>query len=71
MARIILVLLLLMAGPMMAADDESKAENEKPPVPEAKVSTTQHEMKLGGKAISYTATAGTMLMKNERVSRWH
>ena len=65
MTRIMLALLLLMAGPLVAAADESMAENEKPPVPEAKVSTTQHEMKLGGKAISYTATAGTMLMKND------
>lgn len=66
MIRIMLVLLLLIAAPLMAVADESKSENEKPPVPEAKVSTTQHEMKLGGKAISYTATAGTMLMKNDK-----
>ena len=50
----------------MAATDESKPDSEKPPVPEAKVSTTQHEMKLGGKVISYTATAGTMLMKDDK-----
>jgi carboxypeptidase C (cathepsin A) len=66
MTRLIFALLLLIASPLMAATDESKIQSEKSPVPEAKIFTTQHEMKLGGKTLSYTATAGTMLMKNDK-----
>jgi carboxypeptidase C (cathepsin A) len=66
MTKTILAFLLLIGSPLLVAADESKSESETTPVPEAKVSTTKHEMKLGGKAISYTATAGTMLMKNDK-----
>ena len=65
MTRTILALLLLVGSPLMATADENPAGAEEAPVPEARVFTTQHEMKLGGKTISYTATAGTLLMKND------
>jgi len=39
---------------------------EKPPIPEAKTSVTSHSIKINGKKLSYTATAGTMLMKNAK-----
>ena len=45
------------------AQDEPE---EKPPVPEAKTSVTSHSIKINGKKLSYTATAGTMMMKNAK-----
>jgi len=36
------------------------------PTPEAKVWTSKHEIKVGGSVLPYTATAGTMLMKNDK-----
>lgn len=35
-------------------------------IPEAKVWTSKHQISLDGKTISYTAHAGTMLMKNDK-----
>ena len=66
--------LLALAVPAMAAGsgdppdakakgDAATAPDEKP-VPEAKVWVTRHQIKMGGKALAYTATAGTMLIKN-------
>lgn len=34
--------------------------------PEGKVSVTRHQLHLGGAVIPYTATAGTLLMKNDK-----
>jgi carboxypeptidase C (cathepsin A) len=34
--------------------------------PEAKVWTTRHEIRIGGGVLAYTATAGTMLIKNDK-----
>ena len=34
--------------------------------PEGKVSVTRHTVRIGGATIPYTATAGTLLMKNEK-----
>jgi len=53
---------VLAAGPESAGD--SPPAPEKPP--EAKVYTSEHQARIGGKAIKYTATAGTMLMKNDK-----
>jgi carboxypeptidase C (cathepsin A) len=65
MTRITLLALLLMCSTTVFSADEG--EVTKPgAAPEAKVFTTQHELKLAGKIISYTATAGTMLMKNDK-----
>ena len=44
--------------------DPAKAKNDS--IPKAKVYTSQHQIKLSGKTIKYTATAGTMLMKNNK-----
>jgi carboxypeptidase C (cathepsin A) len=46
-------------------DDASKGDAEQPP-PQAKVSVTRHQVRMGGKTIAYAATAGTMLMKNDK-----
>jgi carboxypeptidase C (cathepsin A) len=44
---------------------EDKTKEEKP-IPEPKVWTSRHQIKIGGKAVDYEATAGTLLMKNEK-----
>jgi carboxypeptidase C (cathepsin A) len=64
MPKLALILLSLLAlGTAYAAEEASQAKPEE--TPEAKVSVTTHEMKIGGKTIKYTATAGTMLMQDE------
>ena len=36
------------------------------PVPEARVWVTRHKARIGGSTLAYTATAGTILMKNDK-----
>jgi carboxypeptidase C (cathepsin A) len=66
--------LLWLTSPMLQAADEPKPpaeadkqdkEKEKP-IPEPKVWTSKHQIRLGGKAIDYEATTGTLMMKNEK-----
>ena len=64
--RLIIALTVLLAGTGLAFAEESGGDAASQDVPEAKVVTTQHELKLGGQTIKYTATAGTMLMKNKQ-----
>jgi len=45
--------------------DNDKAD-KKDEVPEAKVWVTKHQVQIGGTKLAYTATAGTMLMKNDK-----
>ena len=40
-------------------------ENENVPVPPEKPSVTHHDMTLGGKSLHYTATAGTLIIRDE------
>lgn len=49
------------------APPESKEERPKEPKkpPEEKTSQTKHTIRIGGKDLNYTATAGTMLLKKE------
>lgn len=42
-----------------------KAEKKTPPPPEEKVSQTKHSARIGGQEIKYSATAGTILLKQE------
>lgn len=42
------------------------SETKPAPSPEAKVWVTKHEMKFGGGTLAYTATAGTMLIRNDK-----
>jgi carboxypeptidase C (cathepsin A) len=44
---------------------ESEAPKYEPPKPEEKIVTTHHQITLGGVAVPYTATAGTLLLKEE------
>jgi carboxypeptidase C (cathepsin A) len=46
-------------------DKQDQAKEEKP-VPEPKLTTSRHQIRIGGKAIAYEATAGTLLMKNDK-----
>ncbi|MDF0534190.1 hypothetical protein PY479_07865 [Shewanella sp. A32] len=45
---------------------EKEESKTPPPKPEAKVSVTDHSMRIDGTKIDYVATAGTMLMKNDK-----
>src|SRR6266850_978288 len=45
--------------------EEKPKDEKKPPIPEEKVVQTKHSLKIDGKEIKYTATAGTMLLKLE------
>ena len=44
---------------------ERPKDEKKPPVPEEKSVVTKHSLKIDGKEIKYTATAGTILLKLE------
>ena len=39
--------------------------NESTPIPPERASVTHHELTLGGKTLKYTATAGTLLIRDE------
>jgi carboxypeptidase C (cathepsin A) len=55
------------APPAEQQDKQSKDDKqEKPAIPEPKVWTSRHQIKLGGKAIDYEATTGTLMMKDEK-----
>jgi len=44
---------------------EKPKDEKKPPIPEEKNVVTKHSLKIDGKEIKYTATAGTILLKLE------
>lgn len=52
----------------LALAEEQAAAKDKPAAeaPKAKVSVTQHSTTIAGKKINYTATAGTILMKDDK-----
>lgn len=63
-----LVLVLLLPLTASAQPAEKKAEGAprwEPPKPEEKSVTTRHRVSVGGTEIPYTATAGTLLLKEE------
>jgi carboxypeptidase C (cathepsin A) len=45
--------------------DDSKEPPKDTPVPPEKSSVTHHELSIGGKSLKYTATAGTLLIRDE------
>ena len=51
--------------PPAEQDKKDKGKDEKP-VPEPKLWTSRHQIRIGGKAVDYEATAGTLLMKNDK-----
>jgi carboxypeptidase C (cathepsin A) len=53
------------ANPDQHNDQHKDADKENTPVPPEKASATHHELTLGGKTLKYTATAGTLLIRDE------
>jgi carboxypeptidase C (cathepsin A) len=55
----------------MADKDEKKPEEKKEekPTPKDNLVVTQHKVRIGGKEIKYTVTAGTMIIKEETPDR--
>ncbi len=66
----LLSILSLVPVPASAEEPAAKPAAEKKdadkPVPQDKVSRTQHTITLGGQKIAYTATAGTLVLKDEQ-----
>lgn len=61
----VLAFLLLLPCPMALAGEEGAAEAAAA-APEAKTWVSRHEVGIGGRSYRYTATAGTMLMRNDK-----
>lgn len=69
------LLLCILATPAVAADAaessaavadaDATAKAGGKPVPQAKTWVTRHQIRMGGATLAYTATAGTLLMKND------
>jgi carboxypeptidase C (cathepsin A) len=51
--------------PAAGADQHKDADKDNIPVPPEKPSVTHHEATLGGKSLKYTATAGTLVIRDE------
>ena len=52
--------------PKPAAEQDKQDKKDEKPIPEPKVWTSKHQIKIGGKAVDYEATAGTLMMKNDK-----
>jgi carboxypeptidase C (cathepsin A) len=52
-------------NPASGADQHKEAEKEAAQVPSEKTVTTRHELTLAGKELKYTATVGTLLIRDE------
>ena len=55
----------LAAPPAAAAESHKDADKDSTPVPPEKPVTTKHELALGGKTLKYTATTGTLTIRDE------
>jgi carboxypeptidase C (cathepsin A) len=62
------VLLFAAAAGAAAADKPAGDEGKKPAAeaPKSEQSVTQHSLAIGGKTISYTATAGTLVVRDDK-----
>lgn len=66
--------LLTACGPAVGASEEPSGQAESKPkgqpadLPKAEQSATQHKIVIGGATISYTATAGTLIVRNAQDS---
>jgi carboxypeptidase C (cathepsin A) len=49
----------------MTKDEQEKNAQEKRPTPEEQLSVTKHSVTIGGQQIAYTATAGTLILREE------
>lgn len=61
----LLMALCMLSSLTLAADQETAATAELPEIPEAQLFTSEHEIRIDGDRIKYTATAGTLLMHDE------
>ncbi len=61
-----LMLGLLAAAPAFADDADSKSDSKAAPIPKEQKSVTHHSVSVDGKSISYDATAGTLLIKDDK-----
>lgn len=50
---------------MSESNDKKEEKNEKYPEPKEQISQTQHSVSINGQEISYTVTAGTIILKEE------
>src|SRR5690348_2020194 len=58
-----------LAAQALAADDAAGAKPAAPeskPVPKEEKSVTRHSISVGGRSIAYTATAGNLIIKNDK-----
>ena len=51
--------------PSHPGGDEQQKDAKETPIPPEKSSVTHHELSMGGKSLKYTATAGTLLIRDE------
>jgi carboxypeptidase C (cathepsin A) len=51
--------------PTPSADHPAADKDKEAPIPPEKPSVTHHEFSLGGKTLKYTATAGTLIIRDE------
>lgn len=61
-----LALLALLSIPPLATAQDAPAKPPEPAVPEAKTWVTKHRITVGGAPLAYTATAGTMMIRNDK-----
>jgi len=67
--------MLAMRGMAASADEKppekpAAADAKKPEIPRPEQSVTQHSVVIGGAAVPYTATAGTLIVRNEKDEPW-
>jgi carboxypeptidase C (cathepsin A) len=61
----LICILIFSSGAVFSDENEQKGKcPSKPDCLEEKIETTRHEVKINGRPIKYTATAGTMILKN-------
>ena len=49
--------------------EEKEKQKEEKPIPKDNLVVTRHRVRIGGKEIKYTVTAGTMVLKEEPADR--
>jgi carboxypeptidase C (cathepsin A) len=70
----LLAALAMVPGAWLRADEKSGPEGKGKPeaseTPKPEQSVTQHSVVMGGVSVSYTATAGTLIVRNEKDEPW-
>jgi len=61
----ILATCLVISSALVGADEIPAPQVDNTPEPEAITFTSEHEIQIGGQRLRYTATAGTLIMRNE------